>query len=77
MSGRARHVRGTHRGAPASLNPSLPGSEEQKQRDPTKNDERMDVSPIRTWTREGSAVATLSAQPVNGSAPLSDWPEDG
>jgi hypothetical protein len=37
----------------------------------------MDVNPVRTRTRAGSGVASLSAQPENGSAPLTDWPEDG
>jgi hypothetical protein len=37
----------------------------------------MDVSPVQSRTRAGSAVASLSAQPVNGSAPPSDWPGDG
>jgi hypothetical protein len=37
----------------------------------------MDVSPVRNRTRAGSGVASLSAQPENGRAPLTDWPEDG
>jgi hypothetical protein len=37
----------------------------------------MDVSPVRPRTRAGSGVANLPAQPENGSAPLTDWPEDG
>jgi hypothetical protein len=76
MSGLGRHVRGAHRTTPSSFNPSLPGSEEQEQ-DPTQLDAPMDVSPARIRMRASSAVASLSAQPVNGRAPLSDWPEDG
>jgi hypothetical protein len=76
MSGHGR-PRGAHRSTLASLNPSLPISEDQEQQDPTKNDERMDMKPVRSQTRAGSAVASLSAQPVNGSAPLCDWPADG
>jgi hypothetical protein len=76
MSGRGR-PRGAHRSTLASLNPSLPGSEDQEQQDPTQNDERMDVNPVRSRIRAGSAVTSLLAQPVNGSAPLSDWPDDG
>jgi hypothetical protein len=76
MSQRGR-PRDAHRSTPASLNPSHPGSADQEQEDPTQNDERMDVSPVRSWTRAGFGVASLSAQPVNGCEPLSDWPENG
>jgi hypothetical protein len=72
MSGRGR-PRGAHKN---TLNPSLPGCADQEQ-DPTMKNERMDVSPDRTRTCAGSGVASLSAQPENGSAPLGDWPEDG
>jgi hypothetical protein len=75
MSGRGR-PRGAHRSTPASLNRSLPGSAD-KEHDPTLNDEGMDVNPVRSRMRVGSGVASLSAQPKNGSAPLTDWPEDG
>jgi hypothetical protein len=37
----------------------------------------MDVRPVRTWMHASSRVASLSAQPENGSTPLSEWPEDG
>jgi hypothetical protein len=59
---------------PAGTNP-LPGSADQEQ-DLTLNDKRMDVSPVRTRTRAGSGVASVCAQPENGSEPLTDWPED-
>ena len=75
MYGRGR-PRGSHKSALASLNPSLLGSVDEDQ-DQTLNVERMDVSHIRSWTRAGSGVPSLPAQSENGSAPQTDWPEDG
>jgi hypothetical protein len=37
----------------------------------------MDVSLVRPRTRTRSEVASLHAQPENGSAPQTDWSEDG